>query len=102
VLATLTLLPTLTLIRTLALIPALTLIPALAVRRHRAAAPFRLRSRPRAFLGLARADLGDALRVRHLEPFGGTGGVIEVGHGDARQPPPDRALDRAQIPFFLG
>ena len=58
-------------------------------------------TRADALLGLARADLGDALRVRHFQPLGRRALVVEVGHGHARQPPADRLLDRAQIPFFL-
>src|SRR5687768_3692909 len=53
-----------------------------------------LRSRP--LVALARADLGDALRQRHLEPGRGLGGVVEVRQCDPRQPPPDSPLDVAQ------
>src|SRR5204863_4482315 len=63
------------------------------VRRSSAAAAvhrpaFRVGAGPAALLGLARANLGDALRVRHLEPLRRRALVVEVGHGHARQAPP--------------
>jgi hypothetical protein len=51
---------------------------------------------------LPRADLRDALRMRHFEAFGGPARIIEVRDGDARQPAVDRFLDAAQVRFFLG
>src|SRR5262249_30759675 len=53
------------------------------------------------FLGFARADLRDPLRARHLERLARLRVVLEIGYGDPRQPPPDRALDRAQIAFLF-
>jgi hypothetical protein len=63
--------------------------------------PFCLRARTVALLRLSRANLGDPLRVRHLEALRRLL-VVEVGNGDARQPPADRALDAAQVPFLFG
>ena len=65
-------------------------------------APLGVRFRPLPLLGLARANLGDPLRMRHLQPLLGSRGVIEIGHGHARQPLVDRALDVADAPFVFG
>src|SRR4029079_3259812 len=45
----------------------------------------RIRARARALLCVPRADLGDPLRVRHLELVPGRRRVVEVRDGHARQ-----------------
>src|SRR5207302_7631642 len=54
-----------------------------------------------ALLGLASADLRDALRVRNLERPGRAGLVVEVWQRDARQRTADRALDGAPVALLL-
>src|SRR5437660_1336808 len=65
-------------------------------------APGRLRRRALPLFGLARANLGDALRLRHLEPLFRTRLIIEIRHGHARQPLVDGALDGANARLIFG
>src|SRR5881628_110202 len=58
-------------------------------------APGRLRCRALPLFGFARANFGDALRVRHLEALFRARLIIEIRHGHARQPLVDGAFDGA-------
>jgi len=55
----------------------------------------------RAVVAFSRADLRDALCQRDLEPVRRPCRVIEVRHGDTRQPLRDRAFDRLQGALFF-
>src|SRR5262245_18203863 len=59
-------------------------------------------SRPRTLIGLARADLRDALRARDFEALRRASFVVEVRDRHARQAAADRALDPAEISFLFG
>jgi hypothetical protein len=63
-------------------------------------AALRVGFRAASLLGLAGADLGDALGVRHFEPLGAHG-VVEVRNRHARQAAVDRLLDRANVSFLF-
>ena len=65
-------------------------------------APLGIRFCALPLVGFARADLRDALRVRHLQPLLRARGVVEVGHRHPRQPLVDRALDVAELPSSSG
>src|SRR5688500_15177051 len=53
-------------------------------------------------LALARANLGDPLRERDFQLRLRPRRVVEVGNRHARQPPPQRPLDVAEIGFLVG